>query len=256
MDTKKLIIIGIVAIILIAAAVIMLTNSVNYERIEITPNGTSIEVPANQTRYVNDIESIKIWKWNDGVLLTHNSQENGYDIINLTGSGYNVVMTFTGQKPGRTSAHISCSSPIADNWERDYDITVDRNLNVTVKELPYVVKLRMTRGGFRIFSVYEVRFDGLDYTLHKESAFDDAYQNLRPDVNQKVMEIISKYDVFSWDGFDKDNRWVLDGEDFTFKLVLSDGTDVYATGSNKFPNNYRDVFFELEALFEDPGYYL
>ena len=91
MDTKKLIIIGIVAIILIAAAVIMLTNSVNYERIEITPNGTSIEVPANQTRYVNDIESIKIWKWNDGVLLTHNSQENGYDIINLTGSGYNAM---------------------------------------------------------------------------------------------------------------------------------------------------------------------
>ena len=91
MDTKKLIIIGIVAIILIAAAIIMLTNTVNYERIDITPNGTSIEVPANQTRYVNDIESIKIWKWNDGVLLTHNSQENGYDIINLTGSGYNAM---------------------------------------------------------------------------------------------------------------------------------------------------------------------
>ena len=91
MDTKKLIIIGIVAIILIAAAIIMLTNFVDYERIEITPNGTSIEVPANQTRYVNDIESIKIWKWNDGVLLTHNSQENGYDIINLTGSGYNAM---------------------------------------------------------------------------------------------------------------------------------------------------------------------
>ena len=51
MDTKKLIIIGIVAIILIAAAVIMLTNSVNYERIEITPNGTSIEVPARSTAH-------------------------------------------------------------------------------------------------------------------------------------------------------------------------------------------------------------
>ena len=174
----------------------------------------------------------------------------------MAGSGYNVIMTFIGQKPGKTTAHISCFSPIADNWERDYDITVDRNLNVTVKERPYVVKLRMTRGGFRIFSVFEVRFDGLDYTLHKENAFGDAYQNLRPDVNQKVMEIINKYDVLSWDGFDKDNRWVLDGEDFTFKLVLSDGTDVYATGSNKFPTNYRNVFSELEALFEDPGNYL
>ena len=174
----------------------------------------------------------------------------------MAGSGYNVIMTFTGQKPGNTTAHISCFSPIADNWERDYDITVDRDLNVTVKERPYVTKLRMTRGGFRIFSVYEVGFDGQDYTLHIENGFGDDYQTLKPDVNQKIMEIISKYDVFSWDGFDKDNRWVLDGEDFTFKLVLSDGTDVYATGSNKFPNNYRDVFSELEALFEDPGYYL
>ena len=174
----------------------------------------------------------------------------------MAGSGYNVIMTFTGQKPGNTTAHISCFSPIADNWERDYDITVDRNLNVTVKERPYVVKLRMTRGGFRIFSVFEVRFDGLDYTLHIENGFGDDYRSLKPEVNQKIMEIISKYDVFSWDGFDKDNRWVLDGEDFIFNLALSDGTEVYATGSNKFPTNYRNVFSELEALFEDPGYYL
>ena len=187
-----------------------------------------------------------------GVARKYNKEDHEM----MTGSGYNVVMTFTGQKPGRTSAHISCSSPIADNWERDYDITVDRNLNVTVKERPYVVKLRMVRSGFRIFSVYEVGFDGLDYTLHIENGFGDDYQTLKPEVNQRIMEIISKYDVLSWDGFDKDNRWVLDGEDFTFKLVLSDGTDVYATGSNKFPENYREVFSELEALFEDPGYYL
>ena len=174
----------------------------------------------------------------------------------MTGSGYNVIMTFTGQKPGKTSAHISCSSPIADNWERDYDITVDRNLNVTVKERPYVTKLRMTRSGFRIFSVYEMEFDGLDYTLHVENSFDDDYKSLKPEVNQKIMEIISKYDVLSWNGFDKDNRWVLDGEDFTFNLVLSDGTDVYATGSNKFPENYREVFSELEALLRNPDYYM
>jgi len=187
-----------------------------------------------------------------GVARKYNKEDHEM----MTGSGYNVIMTFTGQKPGNTTAHISCFSPIADNWERDYDITVDRNLNVTVKERPYVVKLRMTRGGFRIFSAYEVRFDGLDYTLHIENGFGDDYRSLKPEVNQKIMEIINKYDVFSWDGFDKDNRWVLDGEDFIFNLTLSDGTEVYATGSNKFPTNYRNVFSELEALFEDPGYYL
>ena len=48
---KKIIIIGIILLIIIGIAIVMLITSVNYERIEITPNGTSIEVPANQTEY-------------------------------------------------------------------------------------------------------------------------------------------------------------------------------------------------------------
>ena len=42
----------------------MLTT-VNYEKIEITPNGTTIEVPANQTKFNGDYESVKIWNWNN-----------------------------------------------------------------------------------------------------------------------------------------------------------------------------------------------
>lgn len=51
-------------------------NTVNYERIDITPNGTSIEVPANQTKYNGDIEKIKLWSWNSGILIEYNSHEN------------------------------------------------------------------------------------------------------------------------------------------------------------------------------------
>lgn len=91
METKRIIIIGIIAFILIAAILIMAINSVNYERIEITPNGTSIDVPANQTKYMGNVEGIKFWKWNDGVLVTHNSWENSYDLINLTGFGFNTM---------------------------------------------------------------------------------------------------------------------------------------------------------------------
>ena len=174
----------------------------------------------------------------------------------LTGAGYSVIMTFTGLRQGETTAHISCYSPIAENWEMDYDITVDKNLNVTVKERPYVTELRMIRGGFRIHSVYEVEDDGMYFILHKENGIEDDYQALKPEVIPEITAIINKYDVLSWDGFDKYNRWVLDGEDFTFELVLSDGTKVYANGSNKFPKNYREVFSELEALFENPENYL
>ena len=50
MDKKKIIIIGLILLITACALIVLLT-SVNYERIYITPNGTSIEVPANQTEY-------------------------------------------------------------------------------------------------------------------------------------------------------------------------------------------------------------
>ncbi len=67
----------------------MLT-SVNYERIEITPNGTSLEVPENQTKYNGDIDSVKIWNWNNGILLTYNSQESN-NIIKVSELGFNTV---------------------------------------------------------------------------------------------------------------------------------------------------------------------
>ena len=46
MDNKKMIIIGIIILIIAAGIILVMLTSVNYERIEITPNGTSIEVPA------------------------------------------------------------------------------------------------------------------------------------------------------------------------------------------------------------------
>ena len=52
-------------------------TSVNYEKIDITPNGTSIEVPGdNRTKYDGEIESVKIWNWDKGILVTYNSHED------------------------------------------------------------------------------------------------------------------------------------------------------------------------------------
>ena len=67
----------------------MLT-SVNYDRIDITPNGTSIEVPSNQTKYNGNVEGAKIWNWNDGVLVTYNSNEDK-NIIKVTELGFNAL---------------------------------------------------------------------------------------------------------------------------------------------------------------------
>ena len=90
MDNKKIIIIGIIACILIFAVAFMLLSSANYERIDITPNGTSIDVPVNKTEYFGELEGIKIWKMDNGALITYNGHE-GINSFQLTDFSFNAI---------------------------------------------------------------------------------------------------------------------------------------------------------------------
>ncbi|WP_407412759.1 hypothetical protein [Methanobrevibacter sp.] len=91
MDNKKIIITGIILFIIVVGVIFVMLTSVNYERIEITPNGTSIEVPANQTNYNGEVESAKIWNWDNGILVTYNSHEDD-NIIKVTELGFNTLV--------------------------------------------------------------------------------------------------------------------------------------------------------------------
>ena len=90
MDNKKIILIIIIILIIAAGVILVMLTSVNYDRIEITPNGTSIEVPANQTKYNGELESAKIWNWNNGLLITYNSAEDN-NLIKVTELGFNTA---------------------------------------------------------------------------------------------------------------------------------------------------------------------
>lgn len=90
MDNKKIIIIGVIILIIAAAIIFVMLTSVNYERIEITPNGTSIEAPANQTKFDGEIESAKIWNWDKGILVTYNSHKD-QNIIKVSEMGFNTL---------------------------------------------------------------------------------------------------------------------------------------------------------------------
>lgn len=91
MDNKKIIIIvGIILLIIIAGVILVMLTSVHYEKIDITPNGTTIEVPANQTKYNGNVEGAKIWNWNNGILVTYNSYED-QSIIKVSELGFNTL---------------------------------------------------------------------------------------------------------------------------------------------------------------------
>ena len=90
MDKKKIIIIGIILLVIVTGVILVMLTAVNYDRIDITPNGTTIEVPSNQTKYDGNVEGAKIWNWNNGVLVTYNSHEDS-NFIQITELGFNAL---------------------------------------------------------------------------------------------------------------------------------------------------------------------
>lgn len=93
MDNKKIVLIA--AIILIAVGVVLLTfNNTGYERIELAPNGTSIDIPTNHMKYQGEMQGFKLWSWNYGALITYNNQTagNGIQITGFSSDSLNELV--------------------------------------------------------------------------------------------------------------------------------------------------------------------
>ena len=67
---------------------------------------------------------------------------------------------------------------------------------------------------------------------------------------QKVEDILNKYDVINWNGFNKSDSRVLDGNSFSFYVKFGDGKSISASGYMMYPKNYRDVKEELNSFFD------
>ncbi len=100
MDNKNAIIIGIVLIIVVGGIIFLVSSSQQYERIDVTPNGTSIEVPYNKTTYEGEFQSAKVWDWDEGILITYNSYADT-NYVKITQIGFetlNDLVKTTGEK--------------------------------------------------------------------------------------------------------------------------------------------------------------
>lgn len=74
------------------------------------------------------------------VQYTQSSKYSNPNHAEMDGSGYTVNIIFVGIKPGKTTATVEARSPIADNFDAIYDITVDSDLKVTATERERVEK--------------------------------------------------------------------------------------------------------------------
>ena len=67
---------------------------------------------------------------------------------------------------------------------------------------------------------------------------------------KKLEELLKKYDVGKWDGFNKSDHNVLDGNSFHLSVTMEDDQNISASGYMMYPKNYRDFSSELSSLFE------
>ena len=65
-----------------------------------------------------------------------------------------------------------------------------------------------------------------------------AKRKLDTALTNELMQVLDKYDIYSWNGFDEVDEEVLDGMGFTLFIKLSDGTIISANGNNRFPKEY------------------
>lgn len=69
------------------------------------------------------------------------------------------------------------------------------------------------------------------------------------DFKEKLESILRKYHVGKWNGFNKNNPYVLDGDSFSLSIVFQNGTSISASGYMKWPKQYREVKKEIDILF-------
>ena len=66
---------------------------------------------------------------------------------------------------------------------------------------------------------------------------------------ENISEVLKKYEVNKWNGFNKTDKGVLDGDSFSFSVTLINDQSIEASGYMRWPEHYRDVVNEISPLF-------
>lgn len=79
MERKNLIIISVLLIIIfvLCVGIFSVSTHVEYEKIEVVPNGTSMEIPTNNLTFNSDVpnKGFKIWTFEQGGVVSFNPKE-------------------------------------------------------------------------------------------------------------------------------------------------------------------------------------
>ena len=72
--------------------------------------------------------------------------------------------------------------------------------------------------------------------------------NMKNEDIEAIKNILIKYNVQRWDGFNKSDKYVLDGNSFSFIVYFDNNNSVSASGYMMYPDNYKNVEKELDEI--------
>ena len=212
MDNKKIMIIGIILLIIAAGVIFVMLTSVNYERIEITPNGTTMEVPANQTDFDGNVGGAKIWNWNNGILVTYNNHEDP-NFLQVTELGFTALEELIKNGEKQDIDGVTC-----------YVINADELLEIHIFD---VIKVNYNGKFYCIPLSNETTHDNIiiccnnkDIAVHMAKSVE--YKNVYPD-NTDLENTLSTLENVTGDLQSKANDYV---NDSSIKSTVEEKTGV------------------------------
>ena len=67
---------------------------------------------------------------------------------------------------------------------------------------------------------------------------------------EKIIQALNDNKVIKWNNFRESDKYVLDGDSFSFSLTTEEGIDISASGYMRWPKNYGEVKSTLVEIFD------
>ena len=66
---------------------------------------------------------------------------------------------------------------------------------------------------------------------------------------QELSAVIDSHNLRKWDGFQKSDPMMMDGDGFSLVVTFTEGAGIFASGSNRYPEGYHEAAETIEAVF-------
>ncbi|MBE5775498.1 MAG: hypothetical protein E7337_16500 [Clostridiales bacterium] len=100
-----------------------------------------------------------------------------------------------------------------------------------------------------IYTLTVLRTDGgwkmkADLFCSHEYEFPMSQEDVR-----RLTQLIDSHELWKWNGYDRADRHVHDGEGFDLRIWFEDGQEISASGENSFPAGYRAAEDAVKTFF-------